>query len=124
MCTFAKDGESCTVDSDVERFLSAVFLTLFTLVCRVIKEFHQAKKPIGLLCVSPVIAAKLFPGVQVTLGNDDKGKNSHLHIIVFGLFWANGKRGSDAVPFALLIYIPQISMTQLHEWELSHNQLA
>jgi len=60
LCTFAKDGDQCSVEPDVER---------------VIKEFHQAKKPIGLLCVSPVIAARLIPGVQVTLGNEDKDIN-------------------------------------------------
>eukprot|EP01111_Echinosteliopsis_oligospora_P010579 TRINITY_DN3331_c0_g1_i1.p1 TRINITY_DN3331_c0_g1~~TRINITY_DN3331_c0_g1_i1.p1 ORF type:complete len:346 (+),score=83.85 TRINITY_DN3331_c0_g1_i1:47-1084(+) len=57
LCTFAKDGDDCSVQSDVTR---------------VIKEFHAAKKPIGMLCVSPVIAAKLIPGVKVTLGNEDK----------------------------------------------------
>jgi len=60
LCTFAKDGEHCSVEPDV---------------ARVIKEFHQAKKPIGLLCVAPVIAAKLFPGVKVTVGNEDKDIN-------------------------------------------------
>jgi len=60
LCTFAKDGDQCSVEPDVER---------------VIKEFHQAKKPIGLLCVSPIIAAKLIPGVKVTLGNEDKDIN-------------------------------------------------
>lgn len=57
LCDFAKHGDECTVQSDV---------------ARVIKEFHEAKKPIGMLCVSPVIAAKLIPGVTITLGNEDK----------------------------------------------------
>lgn len=57
LSTFAKDGENCSVDPDVSR---------------VLKEFHGAKKPIGLICVSPVIAAKVIPNVSVTLGNDDK----------------------------------------------------
>lgn len=57
LCTFAKQGAQLTVQSDVQR---------------VIKEFHDAKKPIGVLCVSPVIVAKLIPGVTVTLGNEDK----------------------------------------------------
>jgi len=37
---------------------------------KVLKEFHEAKKPIGLCCISPVIGAKVFPGCQVTIGND------------------------------------------------------
>eukprot|EP01092_Planopodium_desertum_P002050 TRINITY_DN1328_c0_g1_i1.p1 TRINITY_DN1328_c0_g1~~TRINITY_DN1328_c0_g1_i1.p1 ORF type:complete len:121 (+),score=16.88 TRINITY_DN1328_c0_g1_i1:37-363(+) len=44
-----------TVEADVEK----VFL-----------DFHAAKKPIGLCCISPVIAAKLFPKVRLTIGND------------------------------------------------------
>jgi enhancing lycopene biosynthesis protein 2 len=57
LCNFATQGENLTVNSDVQR---------------VIKEFHDAKKPIGMLCVSPVIVAKMIPGVSVTLGNEDK----------------------------------------------------
>jgi len=57
LSTFASNGEKCTIQTDVER---------------VIKEFHEAKKPIGLCCIAPVLAAKLIPGVQVTLGNEDK----------------------------------------------------
>jgi len=57
LCNFAQQGENLTVQSDVQR---------------IIKEFHDAKKPIGMLCVSPVIVAKLIPGVSVTLGNEDK----------------------------------------------------
>eukprot|EP01097_Dermamoeba_algensis_P010931 TRINITY_DN8302_c0_g1_i1.p2 TRINITY_DN8302_c0_g1~~TRINITY_DN8302_c0_g1_i1.p2 ORF type:complete len:225 (-),score=60.71 TRINITY_DN8302_c0_g1_i1:62-736(-) len=37
---------------------------------RVLKDFHAAKKPIGLCCISPVLAVKVFPGVKVTIGND------------------------------------------------------
>lgn len=57
LCNFARQGENLTVNPDVEK---------------VIKAFHEAKKPIGMLCVSPVIAAKLIPGVSITLGNEDK----------------------------------------------------
>jgi len=57
LCTFAKEAENCSVQPDV---------------ARVIKEFHAASKPIGFCCVAPVIAAKVIPGVRVTLGNEDK----------------------------------------------------
>ncbi len=59
LCTFAADGPWCTVDPDVER---------------VIREFHAARKPIGLCCIAPVLAAKVLgrtaggPGVNVALG--------------------------------------------------------
>lgn len=58
---FATKGAACTVESHVER---------------VIKEFHEARKPVGLCCIAPVLAAKTLgkanggPGVTVTLGND------------------------------------------------------
>ncbi len=57
LCNFAFAGNQCTVNSDVER-----------LIC----EFHQAKKPMGFLCIAPVIVAKVLgkKGVCVTIGND------------------------------------------------------
>ena len=59
LCTFAKDGENCSVHPEVER---------------VIKEFHGAGKPIGMCCIAPVIGARVLgraaggPGVSVTVG--------------------------------------------------------
>jgi len=38
-------------------------------VTRLAKEMHDAKKPIGLACIAPVIAARLFHAT-VTIGND------------------------------------------------------
>ncbi|HEX2836946.1 MAG TPA: isoprenoid biosynthesis glyoxalase ElbB [Phycisphaerales bacterium] len=61
LCTFAKDGPHCSVHPQVER---------------VIKEFHAARKPIGLICIAPVLAAKVLgtaaggPGCTVTIGED------------------------------------------------------
>lgn len=52
---FASNGPACTVINDV--------------VC-VLQEFHKAKKPIGLCCIAPTLAAKVFPGVTITLGKD------------------------------------------------------
>ena len=33
------------------------------------KQFNEEKKPIGLCCISPTIAAKVFPGCTVTVGS-------------------------------------------------------
>ena len=65
LSTFAFDGEQMTVDERLEKIL---------------KEFHNSRKPIGLCCISPVIAARLFPGAKITLGKlknltDDEAKN-------------------------------------------------
>lgn len=61
LCDFAVKGADCVVDPDV---------------ARVVREFHGARKPIGMCCIAPVIAAKLLgtaaggPGARVTIGDD------------------------------------------------------
>jgi len=37
-------------------------------VARLVAEGHASGKPIGFICISPTIAAKLIPGVRLTLG--------------------------------------------------------
>ncbi len=61
LCDFATAGHSCHVNPEVER---------------VMKAFHAARKPIGMCCIAPVIAARVFgtaaggPGCSVTIGDD------------------------------------------------------
>lgn len=55
LCTFARDGAEMSVDPDVERAVQAMV---------------AKGKPIGALCIAPVILAKLVPGAQVTIGQD------------------------------------------------------
>jgi len=56
LSTFATGGaEKLDIDADVTRAVNA---------------FVAAKKPLGLVCIAPVIAAKLIPGVTVTLGGE------------------------------------------------------
>ncbi|XP_076857762.1 glutamine amidotransferase-like class 1 domain-containing protein 3, mitochondrial [Brachyhypopomus gauderio] len=57
LCSFAVDGKDCSVNEEVER---------------VLKDFHKAGKPIGLCCISPVLAAKVLPGVEVTVGHEEE----------------------------------------------------
>lgn len=57
LSTFAMDGKDCKVNKEVER---------------VLKEFHGARKPIGLCCIAPVLAAKLIKGVEVTVGHEQE----------------------------------------------------
>lgn len=54
LCNFAVKGADCIVNPDVERL---------------IKEMHEAGKPIGFICIAPVIAAKVL-GAEVTIGSD------------------------------------------------------
>ncbi|WP_457575196.1 isoprenoid biosynthesis glyoxalase ElbB [Desulfomarina sp.] len=55
LSTFAFDGSDCTVDKAV---------------AKAVTDTHSAGKPIGALCIAPVILAKLINGAKVTLGND------------------------------------------------------
>ena len=54
LCSFDSDGPDCSVQPDLARLLG---------------EMHDAQKPIGLICIAPVIGAKLFKAA-VTVGDD------------------------------------------------------
>ncbi len=53
LCDYAFKGAAMEVKPDV---------------ARAILEMHDAKKPIGAMCIAPVMLARLIPGVCVTLG--------------------------------------------------------
>lgn len=57
LCDFANRGAHCTVHPELEAFLESA---------------QKAGKPLGFICIAPVIAARLFgsKGVQMTIGND------------------------------------------------------
>lgn len=56
LCDFAVSGANCKVQPDVLAFAQA---------------FAQAGKPVGLICIAPVMAAKIYgPGVLCTIGHD------------------------------------------------------
>lgn len=44
--------------------------TVHPLIEKVIKKMAQQKKPIGALCISPAIIAKVLEGVELTIGQD------------------------------------------------------
>ncbi|MBF0106954.1 MAG: isoprenoid biosynthesis glyoxalase ElbB [Deltaproteobacteria bacterium] len=57
LCNFGTKGADCTVHPEVERVINA---------------FHQAKKPIGAICIAPAIVARVLgnKGVELTIGTD------------------------------------------------------
>jgi enhancing lycopene biosynthesis protein 2 len=57
LCNFAAAGTDCTVNPQVKRL---------------IEEMHNAKKPIGLACIAPILAAKVLSqfNPQLTIGTD------------------------------------------------------
>ncbi|ROL68030.1 isoprenoid biosynthesis protein ElbB [Pseudomonas protegens] len=56
LSSFATEGAACTVQADVLALAEA---------------FAEAGKPVGLMCIAPALAAKIYgPGVTCTIGND------------------------------------------------------
>lgn len=55
LCDFAINGDDCVINSEIEEL---------------ILDFSLAKKPIGALCISPVLLARVIEGAVVTIGND------------------------------------------------------
>lgn len=55
LCSFAFQGADCTVNPLVEK---------------AILDMHRTSKPIGALCISPVMVAKVLKKTVVTIGND------------------------------------------------------
>lgn len=56
LCTFAFDSENCKVNKDVEK---------------AIRNTVVANKPVGALCISPILIAKVLVDVEVTIGQDE-----------------------------------------------------
>ncbi len=59
LCDFALKGKDCMVNHEVERL---------------VKEMYEAKKPMGFVCIAPVIAAKVLGahGPTLTIGSDEQ----------------------------------------------------
>lgn len=55
LCTFAFDGVNCKVNIDVEK---------------AIRSMIERKKPVGALCIAPVLLAKILGDVELTIGQD------------------------------------------------------
>ncbi len=55
LSTFATQGVGFTIDNDVKQ---------------AINKFHVSGKPIGVMCIAPVLIPKILDGAEVTVGND------------------------------------------------------
>jgi len=55
LCSYAFDGVDMKIDRVVEK---------------AIKDTHAAGKPIGALCISPVLITKILGNIEVTIGSD------------------------------------------------------
>jgi enhancing lycopene biosynthesis protein 2 len=64
LCSYALDGPNCTVHPEVEQAVRSVY---------------QAGKPLGALCIAPMILARILgQGVLLTLGHDTSEAAAHL----------------------------------------------
>lgn len=52
---WAVKNKDCTIQSELEKL---------------IKAFHKAGKPLGMCCIAPILAAKILPGCELTVGQD------------------------------------------------------
>lgn len=55
LCDFAFKGAECSVNEDV---------------AKAIKSMHASRKPIGALCISPVLLSRVLGKVELTIGDD------------------------------------------------------
>lgn len=79
LCTFAFDGPNCSVNTDVET---------------AIKAMHLAKKPIGALCISPALIAKVLGDIKLSIGQD---KETAKAINSLGATHINTKHGEIVI---------------------------
>lgn len=59
LCNWAEKGSKCEVNPSV---------------AKAIRDFHSQSKPIGAICIAPVLLARVLgaEGVEVTIGNDSE----------------------------------------------------
>jgi len=57
LCTFGYDGAKMKVNADVSNAVLAM---------------HKLNKPIGAMCIAPVLLAKLIPNATITIGTDEE----------------------------------------------------
>lgn len=106
LCTFAFDGISCTVNSVVEK---------------VIKQAHVAKKPIGALCISPVLLAKVIGKGNLTIGQD---KGTAAAIEKLGAKHQNTAHGQVAVDKENLLFTTPCYMLEATVVDIANDAKA
>ena len=87
LCDYAYKGADMEVQPDV---------------ARAIVETREANKPLGGMCIAPVMFAKLLPGVCVTLGNE--GTPDAENIRKMGAFHVQTEHGDVCADNELLVF--------------------
>ncbi|MFA6949656.1 MAG: isoprenoid biosynthesis glyoxalase ElbB [Lentimicrobiaceae bacterium] len=55
LCTYAFEGTDCSVNHDVEK---------------AVKDMISLHKPIGAMCIAPVVLSKILGSIELTIGDD------------------------------------------------------
>ena len=87
LCNYASKGADMEVQPDVTR---------------AIVETREAGKPIGAMCIAPVMLAKLRPGVCVTLGKEGTPDAYNVHEM--GAFHVQTEHGDVCADNELLVF--------------------
>ena len=87
LCNYAFKGADMEVQPDV---------------ARAIVETREAGKPLGGMCISPVLFAKLLPGVCITLGNE--GTPDADNVRKMGAFHVQTEHGDVCADNELLVF--------------------
>jgi enhancing lycopene biosynthesis protein 2 len=87
LCNYAYKGADMEVQPDV---------------ARAIIETREANKPMGAMCIAPVLFAKLLPGVCVTLGNE--GTPDADNVRAMGAYHVQTEHGDVCADNELLVF--------------------
>ncbi len=102
LCDWAFRGDACRVNPDVER---------------AVRSMAQAGKPVGAMCISPVILARLFSGVSLTTGQDKASADFIRHTGNTPVMTVHGEVVADPLVklFTTPCYMLDASISQVAE---------
>ena len=99
---YAFKGMDCEVDEQI---------------AHIIKSVHQARKPIGALCISPVLMAKILGNITVTIGQDAKTARDIEQMGATNVNTSNGDVVTDKKNkiFSTPCYMLDANLVDIHE---------
>ena len=86
-------------------------------IAHIIQSVHQAEKPIGALCISPVLMAKILGNITVTIGQDAKTARDIEQMGATNVNTSNGDVVTDKKNkiFSTPCYMLDANLVDIHE---------
>jgi len=106
LCTYAFDGSACTVNAEVQAAIT---------------ETHKAGKPIGALCIAPVMLARLIPGATLTMGH---GNSAISDVESMGAHHQNTNHGEVVVDRKNLLFTTPCYMLKASIVDIANGAMA